>query len=320
MKIFVTGASGFLGREVALSAVRRGHGVIAIGGSHQPEIPGARQALHLDLSRPQNLEGRLLAEFPDAIINCAALSSLDACVENPSLAAALNADLPGFLARIANHLSARLVHISTDMVFDGKHAPYANTATPAPLHLYGATKLSGEKETLKYGKTFAVVLRVSPLSGNSLSGVRGLHERLVARWAKGEVTSLFTDEIRQPVSVTNLADVLVELCERGNLSGVYHWAGAEALSRYEIGRRIAEHFGLRADDVVAPAEQGLEAAGRPRDLTLELHPLRGKLKTPVQSFEEILSELRVPAAFVAWHEAKTGRSAPVLRFVKGVDF
>ena len=320
MKIFVTGASGFLGRETVLSAIRRGHKVVAIGGSRLPEILGVAHALNLDLSNPQNLERLLLDEFPDAVINCAAASTLEACAANPTLAKALNTDLPAFLATVANHLSARLVHVSSDMVFDGKKPSYLHTDMPAPLHVYGATKFDGEKEVLKNGKSCAVTLRVSPLSGNSVSGYRGLHERLMVRWARGEVTPLFTDEIRQPVSVSNLADVLVELCERGNLSGVYHWAGTEALSRYEIGRRIAEYFGFKPESVVSPAVRGEESLGRPKELRLDLHPLQGKLRTRAQNFEEILSELRVPEHLEVWHTSKTGRPAPVRRLVKGVDF
>jgi dTDP-4-dehydrorhamnose reductase len=326
MKIFVTGATGFLGREAAHAAVRRGHNVIAVGGARLPQLRGVAQALRVDLSRPENLEARLLEEFPDAIINCAAVPTVAACAAAPVLAAALNTRLPRFLARMANHLSARLIHVSTDMVFDGTAAPYAHTAVPAPLHAYGATKLAGEKEVLQHGKHFGVVLRAPLLCGNSESGVQSLHERLLAAAATAttavpaDAIPLYTDEIRQPVSADNLADVLVELCERDNLSGVYHWAGADALSRYEIGRRIAAHFGFDPDAIVVPAQRGPEAADRPRDLSLDLRPLRGKLKTPVRGFDEILSTLRVPSHLAPWHAALTGRAAPIPRLVKGVDF
>ncbi|MDR2844542.1 MAG: SDR family oxidoreductase [Puniceicoccales bacterium] len=321
MKIILTGASGFLGREVAQAAARRGHQVIALCGAQERPVIGAVRVLPSDLSEPQSIERLLLDEFPDAIINCAAASTLEACDANPDLAQRLNVALPQYLAKIANHLSARLIHISTDMVFDGARGHYAHTDTPAPLQLYGETKLAGEKEVLQYGRTNAVVLRVPLLSGNSADGTRSLHERLLALWAQGLQAVLFTDEIRQPVSAGNLADVLVELCERNTLSGVYHWAGTDALSRYEIGRRIAAHLGLEPDAVVTPASGAATAptARRPRDLSLNLHPLQGKLKTRAQAFAEILSELQVPSQFSAWHTAATGQRT-VRRLVKGVDF
>lgn len=321
MKIILTGATGFLGREAALAAVRRGHQVIALGGSALPQIPGVAQALQADLTTPQSIENLLLNEFPDAIINCAGVPTLEACDAAPEKAEKLNVALPRFLAMMANHFSGKLVHVSTDMVFDGDKGNYEHTDKPIPLNLYGQTKLLAEKDVLQFGKNHAVALRVPVLSGNTPAGGKSLHERLFVQWAAGKTTPLYTDEIRQPLSASNLADVLVELCERDNLSGVYHWAGAEALSRFEIGRRIAAHFGLDPDKVISPTTHAAATTPlrRPRDLSFILHPLQGKLKTRVQSFDEILSEMQVPPGCAAWHAVTTGRST-VRRLVKGVDF
>ncbi|NBX33975.1 hypothetical protein EBR16_01195, partial [bacterium] len=173
----------------------------------------------------------------------------------------------------------------------------------------------------RYGREHAAVLRTSPIIGNSPGGDRGLHERLFLSWKEGRPTSLFTDEIRQPVEVSNLADVTIELCDRPNLSGLFHWAGTDALSRHEIGVRIARHFGLDAGSLVQPISRAdvPSAAARPRDLSLRLHPLAGKLRTPAQSFEEQLATLRVPRGCEAWYEQLTGRKV-VRRLEKGLDF
>lgn len=320
MKVVVTGASGLLGREAALSALRRGHRVIAIGGSAEPRIPGELRTLRMDLTEPAALTALMLEEFPDAVINCAALPTVDGCERNPERALSLNADLPARLAELAFHVGGKLVHVSTDMVFDGRGAPYGHTAATAPLSLYGKTKAAGEAAALKAGREHAAVVRTTLINGNSPDGSRGLHERLFRSMMKGEVIRLFTDEMRQPVGLTNLADALVELCERRELSGVYHWAGAEALSRHEIGLRLCRHFGLDAAEIAAAeSSQAPSDPPRPRDLTLSLVPLAGKLKTPVQSFEEQLSELRVPRGCEPWYEARTGRKV-VRRLEKGLDY
>ncbi|MDR2863369.1 MAG: SDR family oxidoreductase [Puniceicoccales bacterium] len=321
MKIVLTGASGFLGRETALAAVRRGHKVLAVRGTRESNIPGVVRTLSADLSRPQDFEIFLLEEFPDAIINCAAASSIEACEANPARAEDLNIILPRSLAMMANHLSARLIHVSSDMVFDGQHGHYAHTARPAPINLYGETKLAGEKEVLQYGRAFAVVLRLPVLSGNSAQGDHSLHERLLSEWVQGRKIPLYTDEICQPADVGNIAEAMVELCERDNLSGVYHWAGADALSRHEIGSRIAGHFGLDPDEVTLPVTRAdlPPHEWRPRDLSLDLHPLRGKLKTRVQTFDEVLAAMQMPVRFADWHHSKTGRRT-VQRLVRGVDF
>ncbi len=320
MKVVVTGATGLLGREAVLSALRRGHQVIAVGGSAEPRAEGLLRSLKLDLTDTAGLSAFMLDEFPDAVINCAALPAVDGCEREPERARSLNADLPERLAQLAFHVGGKLVHVSTDMVFDGEGAPYGHTATPAPLSAYGRTKAEGEVATLRAGREHSAVLRTTLINGNSPGGDRGLHERLFRSLMKGETPRLFTDEIRQPVGLTNLADALVELCERRELSGVYHWAGADALSRHEIGVRICRHFGLD-EGLVLPSESSSAVSGppRPRNLALSLTPLAGKLRTPVQTFEEQLSELRVPRGCESWYEGRTGRKV-VRRLEKGVDY
>ncbi|MGI9109314.1 MAG: SDR family oxidoreductase [Opitutales bacterium] len=321
MKLVVTGASGFLGREVCLAALRRGHEVLALGGSRAPTIPGVKQARAFDLCSEAALEALILEEFPHAVVHCAALPTIETCLAEPAKAKALNAEVPKKLAQLCFHLGAKLVHLSTDTVFDGVAGNYQPTDKPAPLNLYGETKAAAEVEVLRYGREHAAVLRTSPIIGNSVTGDRGLQERLFASWKEGRPSSLFTDEIRQPVEVSNLADVTIELCERPNLSGLFHWAGTEAMSRHEIGLRIARHFGLDAETLVRPLSRAdvPAAAARPRDLSLRLHPLAGKLRTQAQSFDEQLAPLRVPRGCEEWYEKETGRKV-VRRLEKGIDF
>lgn len=323
MKIFITGAAGFLGRETVFAALRRGWDVTAVVHETIVFFPSSVRKITCDLSKENALDALVLQEFPDAIVNCAAITSVAAAAENPEAAGRLNALFPRRLAQLANHISARLVHVSTDMVFDGGNAPYGHTAMPMPLNFYAQTKLAGEKEVLKFGRGNAAVVRTAPISGNSFLGTKSLHERLFVQWAAGTRAELFDDEIRQPVGAKNLAEVLVELCERPNLSGVYHWAGGDRLSRYEIGLKIARKFGLDPEKFIkkisrkdVPAEI---AAGRPRDLSLDLTPLPGKLKTRVQAFDELLAEMTVPVFCSKWYEAETGRKI-VRKLIKGVDF
>lgn len=321
MRIVVTGANGFAGREVVVAALRRGHEVLAIGGSKAVVVPDLQRSIALDLRDEAALQALMLEEFPQAVINCAAVPTIDGCERDPQKAEALNVDLPRRLAQLTFHVGGKLIHFSTDMVFDGEAGRYASSATPAPLHLYGRTKAAGEVEVLKYGREHAAVIRTTLLNGNSGTGDRGLHERLFKDWAAGKQTTLFTDEIRQPVGLSNLADAAVELCERPNLSGVYHWAGLEPLSRFDIGVKVAEHFGLDPEKFVKAAVRSdvPNLGPRPRDLSLQLHPLAGKLKTPAQPFADQLNELRIPRGAESWYEKETGRK--VVRLLeKGIDF
>jgi dTDP-4-dehydrorhamnose reductase len=275
----------------------------------------------LELRDEAAVQALILEEFPQAIVNAAAVATIAECEARPADAGRLNVDLPRQLAQLAFHVGAKLVHLSTDMVFDGRQGRYQHTDAPAPLHAYGRTKAAGEVEVLKYGREHAAVVRTTLLNGNSPTGDRGLHERLFREWALGHRPTLFTDELRQPVGLSNLADAAIELCERDNLSGVYHWAGAEALSRYDLGARLARHFGLDPETFLRSARQAdaPDLGPRPRDLSLQLHPLAGKLRTPAQTFDEQLGELRVPRGCEAWYESVTGRKV-VRRLEKGVDF
>lgn len=321
MRIIVTGATGFLGRAVVEAAQRRGHDVLAIGGKKSLYLAEPVRFLQMNLCDEVKLQSLLLEEFPQAVINCAGLTKVDECEAQKELATDLNETLPKRLAQLSFHVGAKLIHFSSDMVFDGKSGKYGHTDQPNPLNTYAKTKAAGEVAVLNYGREHSAVIRTSVLNGNSFTGQFSLHERLFHEWATGKISSLYTDEIRQPVSHSNLADVAVELCERTTLNGVYHWAGLEALSRYAIGFKIAEHFGLNPEKFLKSVTRvnPMDDANRPRNLSFLLHPLAGKLRTPAQTFSDQLSELRIPRGCEDWYEKETGRK--VVRLLqKSLDY
>lgn len=294
MKILVTGASGLLGHAYAEAAVRRGHQVTGLYHKNPPAAEGLAATRALHGAATDELTSLCLDLWPDVIVNAAALSSPAAVDAAPEEAEKINVALPRRLAQIANHLGARFLQISTDMVFDGQaEEPYRSTDMPAPGLLYGQTKLLAEREVLEHHPEDPVVLRIPILMGNSPGGRRSVHEKLFRALAANESPRLFDDEIRQPCSAENVAEVLLELSERRDLHGIFHWAGSETLSRLEMGRRILEHFGLPADRVLR-ASQSEDDGARPGRLTFNLHPLVNKLKTRPPSFQEQLDELRLP--------------------------
>ena len=308
MKIFLTGASGLVGSAVARTAQRRGHHVVGVVGTFAGPIEGLAQQLRLDLADEAATTAAVLEGFPDAIVNCAAISVPEQCDAQPALAQTLNVALPALLARTAHHLSARLVHLSSEQVFDGTgHRPYSARDAARPLNLYARQKQESETAVHAAAPEFAVTLRVPLLTGNSAGGQRSLHERLLIDWAAGKTPRLFVDELRQPCSAENLAEVIVEVCERTDLRGIQHWAGTELLSRHELGVRVRERFKL--SDAQAPIAKVARddvpevARKRPARLPLEIAPLAGRLKTRPQSLAEQLAELRVPPPVRAWYQS-----------------
>lgn len=303
MRILLTGASGLVGSNVAVAAHRRGHQVHGLTGTWTgPMLPGLRSTARIDLAHLEALTAAVLEFFPDAIINAAAFSEIARCEADPDGSRVLNVRVPARLAEIAHHLGCRFVHISSDQVFDGTRAPYSFDDPTAPRGAYAVQKVESEKAVVAAAPDYAAIVRAPLLLGNSAGGRRSVHERLLADWAAGRTTRLFTDEIRQPCTADNLADVLVELCERPDLKGVFHWGGADRISRHELGSRIAAHFGFVPDGrIEAGTLAGSPLAGsRPANLSMDLRPLAGLLKTRVQSLDEQLDGLGIPVALRSW--------------------
>src|SRR5690606_37710113 len=292
------------GSAFARSAARRGHQVIGVVGQSDARIDGLAEAKRLDLRDRAATERAVLELFPDAIVNCAAVSRAADCERDPEGSRAVNVLLPEQLALLSRHLFATLIHISSEQVFDGSRESYGNADTPSPINEYGRQKVESEARVRELAAEFATTLRLPLLNGNSPSGRRSLHEALFEAWARGEGATLFEDEIRQPCLADNAADAMVELCERSDLKGLFHWAGADALSRWEMGQAIAARFGL-PETLIRRARRGDDPrfAGRQARLALELAPLAGKLKTRPQRFADQLDSLVVPKPFRAWYSA-----------------
>ncbi len=307
MLIFCTGATGLVGYNFIKAASEAGHRVVAVSHSHElPQFKGVEQ-MKIDLADTAAVQRAVLDVFPEMVVNCAAISSPADVDAKPELAEKMNTALPETLAILAKHVNARLIHISTDMVFDGSCPPYKNTDVPMPATLYGTTKLMAEKRVLKICAPSSVVLRLSHVSGNSLTTKRSLHEKLLRSWAAGKPVSARTDEIKCPLSASRLADLLCELCDRPNVSGIYHYAGLEPVSRYDMAARIAKHFGLDPQKYVVPT-----TGDRRVDLTMDMSCLAARVKTRSCMFDELFDEMRVPADVEDWLKAEG--KPPVKRF------
>lgn len=308
MNVFLSGASGLVGAAVARAAKRRGHRVVGVVGGYAGEIEGVAKKIALDLADEAALSAAVLEAFPDVIFNCAAVSVPEACDADPARAQVMNVALPATLARLAHHVSARFVHLSSEQIFNGTRAtPYSAGDAPSPINLYGRQKLESEQAVHAAAAEFAVTIRAPLLMGDSLGGKRSVHERLFADWMAGKTPKLYTDEMRQPCTAENLAEVMMELGERRDVGGVFHWAGTELLSRHALGVRVREHFKLTEKQAPLAAitrEETPDAAKkRQACLALDLAPLAGKLKTRPQSIAEQLDGLKVPPPGREWYLA-----------------
>ena len=302
MKILVTGASGLLGSNIVSQALRRNHSVVALANQFAMPARENVEVVHADLKDPVPLERLMLDHWPDVVVNAAAISQPDIVKEQPELAQAINVNLPHRIAQLAHHIGALFVHISSDMVFCGKRAvPYHTTDLPEPTTPYGKQKLQAEREVLEHCPDRPIVLRIPILNGNGLQQNRSVHEKLLAAIAAGQRPKLFTNEIRQPTSATNVAELIIDLAERNNLTGIFHWAGADVHTRAEMGQAILEHFNL-SPDLIEPVK--CEDTDRPLNLQLSMRPLVGKVKTQPRQLATQIKELTMPAALYPWYESQ----------------
>jgi dTDP-4-dehydrorhamnose reductase len=261
--------------------------VLAWSGSRQGQLFGF--PLHcIDLSNPTEVRQRFRQANPQVILHAAAVARIADCQRDPERALAVNAKAAGILAEEAGRTGARLIQVSTDLVFDGEHAPYREEATPHPLSVYGQTKAEAEKAVLAHPGT--LVVRVSLLFGPSLNGQPSFFEQQAAALQGGQPVTLFADEWRAPLALTTAARALLELAQHP-VTGILHLGGPERMSRLEMGLRLAGYLKLPADRIVA-ALRPATGEPRPRDTALDSSQWRSLFPGhPWPSFEEALREM-----------------------------
>ena len=267
--LLITGSSGYLGGELARQAPD------AAGTYLSAERPGAVQ---LDV-RDADAVGRLMRRLrPEVVIHTAYSEGGDEPAREVNVEGSRN------VARAATDVGARLVHVSTDLVFDGALGrPYAEDDPPRPLLEYGRQKLDGEqavRETLPS----ALVVRTSLIYGGAQPS---RHERLVLDAAEGRASArFFSDELRSPVQVGDLATALLELASSDE-TGFLHVAGADGVSRYEFARLVAAAAGRDPDAL----ESGLSAGHpdpRPLDCRLDSSRVRALIAARLRGVREVL--------------------------------
>ena len=247
MRLLVTGAAGMLGHEVVAAAQRLGHEVAAWD---LPECDLIDARATLDAVR--RLE-------PRAVVNCAAYTNVDAAETDEATAERVNADAAGNLARACAGAGARLVHVSTDYVFDGtKTEPWLESDAPNPLGAYGRTKLHGEQQVAEELDDHAIV-RTAWLFGPHGPNFIGTMLRLAGE--RDEV-SVVTDQLGSPTFAGHLAPALVDMAERTD-RGVFHGAGSGSCSWYELTLEAFDVAGVQCRVLPTTTDRFPRPAPRP---------------------------------------------------------
>lgn len=277
MKLLITGGAGYLGAHLLPLAAAAGWDVCATTFA-RPAPAGRHRQRRVDLTNYPAVQSLFADERPDAVIHTACSN------RSPANMAAI-VPAARAIAEAAQENGARLVHVSTDLVFDGEHAPYGDEASPHPIVPYGAAKAEAE-DIVAAACPRAAIVRPSLIW--ALEPLDHQTGWLVDGARRGTRVTLFTDEVRCPVHVDDLAAALLELAARPDLHGPMNLAGPQALNRWEFGLRLLEALGVPRGPNVVPltvAESGLVRA---RDLTLHSQRAATALRTRLRGVDEVL--------------------------------
>ncbi|MHC4472098.1 MAG: SDR family oxidoreductase [Planctomycetota bacterium] len=237
--LLLLGATGFVGAHL-LEALADDHEVTAVRFS-SPRFD-ARCRWRDDPGGPEAMEELVARVAPRFVVNASAMASIGACEDDPESARTVNARTTGAVARAAARAGARVVHLSTDQVFDGSRGSYREDDPPSPITVYGRTKVEGEKRAREACEDL-VVLRLNLVYGRSIGPRPSSSDRMIAAAREGREIPLFVDEHRSPVSVLDAVSAVGELL-RSPFTGTLHLGGPGRLSRFELGHAVLKRAGL----------------------------------------------------------------------------
>jgi dTDP-4-dehydrorhamnose reductase len=255
MRLLVTGGAGMLGQAVAAAATRLGHDVVALSRAE------------LDVTDADHVRRVVAAAEPRAVVNCAAWTDVDAAETAEAAATAVNGDGAGNVARAAAEIGARIVHLSTDYVFDGEreHAaggsggPWLESDAVNPIGAYGRSKLAGEQQVAAVTDEHAIV-RAAWLYG---AGGRNFVDTMLGLGDERDEVSVVTDQVGSPTWTVHLAEGLVELAERESDVGILHATGGGACSWYELAVEVFDRAGVRCRVLPTTSDRFPRPARRP---------------------------------------------------------
>ena len=288
MKILITGISGFLGRHL-LRSIPDGVSVLGCYGAH-PVPPENTGSARLDLTDNRSVDAVLDAFDPDTVIHTAARGGVSVCETDPALARKVNAAATAHLSLRCRQRQVRLIHISTDMVFDGeKQGPYDESDAACPVTIYGRTKWEAEQAVGEICDD-ATILRSALMVGKPLGSPQiGFLYWMKQAAAAGRVP-LFSDQVRSPVFVGDVCDIIWRMAARP-LPGLFHVGGPDCLTRVQMGRRFLPLVGMSTEAIVPTKIADVRAGYRlQRNLCMDSAKIAGALGFAFTPFDRAMRQ------------------------------
>jgi dTDP-4-dehydrorhamnose reductase len=304
-RILVTGASGLLGSCVCAELSNQGFRAIGLSNKISIRIPSV-EALKFDLSETGKIYNIISGLKPAAIVHCAAQTNVEWCEVNPADALLLNCQASAALAKSASGIP--FIYISTDSVFDGETGLYDESAPPNPLNVYAASKYAGELAVAREHPAPAI-LRTNIFGFNPQPRL-SLAEWIIEELAHNRSIGGFTDVIFNPLYTRDVAAIIGRILSTG-LTGLYHAASPEPISKLEFAAKLAAAFGLDRDLVRPATLDGARfTAMRPKNTSLAASKLFRELQQSMSSIDDGIARL-----YSDWRNGYPERLRSYARFV-----
>ncbi len=275
MKFLVTGALGQLGRVTVEHIKSRGIEVLA---TDIPELPVEDRGL---------VQAFVGEHRPTHVLHCGALTDVDGCERDPELANSINGAGTHNVAVACREVGAALVYVSTDFVFDGQgDRPYRHDDQPAPVCVYGASKLLGEEAVLECGGQDFYVARTSWAFG---PGGRNFPRAILDRARSGQPLRVVNDQVGCPSMTRDLAAAMVDLVLSGAEPGIYHMANEGSCSWHQFACEILELAGIQATVDAMSSSELRRPAKRPAYSVLDCSRLTAVRGHPLPNYRDALS-------------------------------
>lgn len=288
LRVMVTGSAGVLGRRLTPLLAGEYHVTAVIyRNSLQSEESPNLDIRKCDLTDIDATARLVDHTDPDIIINCAAMTDVDGCEDNPELAHRINCGIAENLLKTSDSKKTYFVQVSTDYLFDGKVGPYTEDAAPNPLNVYGRTKWEAEK-IIRAWSGDSLIVRTSALYDCFALERANLFASIYARLKSGQIVKAASDLYCNPIWSQNLSMALKEAI-KNRITGILNIAGREYLTRYRFACTIAEQFGFPSKIVrEVPLSELNRRANRPCragvDITKASEILQTKLLSPSEAF------------------------------------
>lgn len=284
----VTGGSGLLGLNILLHEQPL-YKFRTVSHKRQLRLPNV-QLTEMDLGSLQSIEEGLKNNVPKVVIHTAGMTNVDGCNADPNAANFINGILPANLAKVCRELGIKLVHISTDHLFDGTESFVNEEASPKPLNAYGYSKVLGEEGVLKNNKE-ALIVRCNFFTWGP-SYRLSFSDFIYNNLSNGNPVTLADDVYYTPALAKNLIDAIFALLSK-DASGIYNVVGSERLSKYEFGMKIADIFNQSNDLINKGPWSSLGATAiRPSDMSLSDRKLREFLGYDLGSSKQNIQDLK----------------------------